>query len=149
MVEQKIPLAHDALGEFLLYYRNMIRVYIATARAEERSALRLMLLDLKMQVVGEASDWFTTLARAPLTNFNILLVDWDLLPMNAATGLAEVRPTSSDAIIVVLTSSKEEVRKIALSAGADDFINKHEIPDRLAAQLQCLTQVNEMKAAAH
>ena len=35
----------------------MTRVYVADAKSEERSALRLMLLDLKMEVVGEAADW--------------------------------------------------------------------------------------------
>jgi hypothetical protein len=40
----------------------MTRVFVADAKLEERSALRLLLLDLKMEVVGEAADWFTTLA---------------------------------------------------------------------------------------
>ncbi len=40
----------------------MTRVYLADAKPEERSALRLLLLDLKMEVVGEAA----TLARMAL-----------------------------------------------------------------------------------
>ncbi len=43
----------------------MTRVYLADAQPEERSALRLLLLDLKMEIVGEAADWSTTLAQAP------------------------------------------------------------------------------------
>ena len=44
----------------------MTRVYLADALPEERSALRLMLLDLHMEVIGEAVDWATTLAEVPL-----------------------------------------------------------------------------------
>jgi hypothetical protein len=40
----------------------MPRVFLADAQLEERSALRLLLLDLKMEVVGEAADWPATLA---------------------------------------------------------------------------------------
>ncbi len=35
------------------------------SQPDERCALRLMLLDLKLEVVGEAADWPTTLALFP------------------------------------------------------------------------------------
>jgi DNA-binding NarL/FixJ family response regulator len=120
----------------------MTRVYVATAKPEERAALRLMLLDLDMQVVGEAADWFTTLAQAPSTNFNLLLIDWDMLPMNAATGLQELRRTSTTyAIIVVLTGRLDPAKQAALAEGPDIFfISKSEIPDRMAEKLQSLVE---------
>lgn len=120
----------------------MIRVYVATAKPEERAALRLMLIDLDQQVVGEASDWFTTLAQAPTTNFNLLLVDWDMLPMNAATGLQELRRRSAAtyAIIVVLTSMLDASKQAALATGADLFISKSEIPDLMAEKLLYLAE---------
>ena len=62
----------------------MTRVYVADAKPEERSALRLLLLDLKMEVVGEAADWFTTLAKRRSAASDMLLMDWDLLPINSA-----------------------------------------------------------------
>lgn len=99
-----------------------------------------------MQVVGESSDWFTTLAKAPATNFNLLLVDWDMLPMNAATGLSEIRQACTYAIIVVLTSKRDVFKQAALSAEADVFISKDETPNNLADQLQSVIEtlnVNE------
>ena len=57
----------------------MKRVYLADAQTEERSALRLMLLDLDLQVVGEAADWPTALAQAPATRPDMVVVDWDLV----------------------------------------------------------------------
>ena len=121
-----------------IYYKiqTMMRVFIANAKAYERSALRFMLLNLKMEVVGDASDWLTTLAMAPTTNFNLLLVDWDLLPVNAATAsLSAMRQACSNAIIVVLTSYLDARQQAAQSAGADAFISKGEIPNRLADHL--------------
>jgi DNA-binding NarL/FixJ family response regulator len=118
----------------------MTRVYVANSKASERSALRLMLRDLNMEVVGEGADWFTTLAKAPATNFNMLLVDWELLPANATASLTELRAACSNAIIVVLTSYLDARQQAALSAGADAFISKGEIPNRLAERLLNVAQ---------
>src|SRR5512141_2113350 len=68
----------------------MTRVYVADAKLEERSALRLLLLDLKMEVVGKAADWATTLAQAPIRRTD-MLIDWDLLPNSPIAALDELR----------------------------------------------------------
>jgi DNA-binding NarL/FixJ family response regulator len=108
-----------------------------------------MLQELDLQVVGEASDWFSTLAKAPTTNFNILLVDWDMLPMNAATGLSELRQTCTYAIVVVLTSKLDTLKQAALAAGADAFISKGEIPDRLAERLRSVAETLSVSESTH
>ena len=64
----------------------MIRVYMANANAEERSAFRYLMLDMQMEIVGEAADWSTTLAQAPTLRTDLLLVDRDLL--SSAPGAA-------------------------------------------------------------
>jgi DNA-binding NarL/FixJ family response regulator len=115
----------------------MTRVYIADAKLEERNALRLLLIDLKMDVVGEAADWFTTLANAPATSLDILLVEWDLLPIDLGVqALAELRTACPNAIVVVLISHLDARQQAALSAGADAFISKGEMPDRMAERLR-------------
>ena len=126
-----------------IYYKIlfMVRVYIANAKSEERSALHLMLHDLKMEVVGDAADWPTIVAKAPETNFDILLVDWDLLPTNPTANLSALRQACSHAIIVVLTSYLDARQQAALSAGADAFISKGEIPNRLAERLLMAAQI--------
>ena len=58
----------------------MTRVYLADAMPEERAALRLTLLDLKMEIVGQAGDWSTTLAEIPTCHADMLVIDWELLP---------------------------------------------------------------------
>ncbi len=58
----------------------MTRVFLADAQPDERKALRIVLRDLKMEIVGETADWPTTLAKAPKTGLDMLLVDWGMLP---------------------------------------------------------------------
>ena len=115
----------------------MSRGYLADSQPEERSALRLVLLDLNMEVVGEAADWPTTLAQAPATNLDMLLVDWDLLPADlGAQSMAELRLACPNAIVVVLISHRDARQQAAISAGADAFISKGETPERVAERLR-------------
>ena len=137
------------LGNIHYKIQSMIRVFIANAKTAERSALRLMLLNLKMDVVGEASDWLTSLVRAPATNFNLLLVDWDLLPANAATSISVMRQACSNAIVVVLTSYLDARQQAARSAGADAFISKGEIPNRLADHLLAISRNLDLSETAY
>ena len=70
----------------------MTRVFLADAQVDERAALRLLLLDLKMEVVGEAAEWGNTLTQAPGTPLDMLLVDWNLLPADLGLqAVAELR----------------------------------------------------------
>jgi DNA-binding NarL/FixJ family response regulator len=118
-----------------LYYESMTRVYLADALPEERSALRLMLLDLSMEVVGEAADWATTLVQAPVSRTDMLLIDWGLLPRltpnMALDGLRKACPAA-------LVSHSDAREQAALSAGADAFISKGEMPERVAERLRAV-----------
>jgi len=120
-----------------LYYECMTRVFLADGISEERSSLRLMLLDLNMEIAGEAADWSTTLAQAPISRTDMLLVDWDLLPSVAPTAaLSELREACPEALVIVLISHLDARQQAALSAGADAFISKGEMPERVAERLK-------------
>src|SRR3990172_13304653 len=114
----------------------MTRVYLADAKPEERSALRLVLLDLKMEVVGEAADWATTLAQAPISRSDMLLIDWDLLPNSPSEALEKLRKACPAALVIILISHLDARQQAALSAGADAFISKGETPERVAERLR-------------
>ena len=115
----------------------MTRVFVADAKPEESSALRLLLLDLKMEVVGETADWFTTLVQVPINRVDMLLVDWDLLPNNAPNvALDGLRKACPSALIVILISHLDARKQAALSIGADVFISKGETPERVAEHLR-------------
>ncbi|MCX6067348.1 MAG: response regulator [Chloroflexi bacterium] len=115
----------------------MTRVYIADARPEERSALRLMLLDLGMEGIGEATDWLTALANAPATSLDMLLVDWALLPIDAVSdALAKLRAACANSIVIVVISHMEARQLATLSVGADTFISRADTPERVALHLR-------------
>lgn len=115
----------------------MTRVYITDTLPEERSALRLILLDLNMTVVGEAADWDTTLANAPATRMDMLLLDWDLLPTNGSVAaIAELRAACANVIIIVLLSLLSPREQAARSAGADSFISKSDMPERVIERIR-------------
>lgn len=137
MAEANTPRLLDVAGGCLLYDDCMTRVYLADAKPEERSALRLLLLDMNMDVVGEADSWRATLANAPATQLDMLLVEWDLLPANLGIeALTELRQACPNAIVVVLISHLDARQQAAISAGADAFISKGESPERVAERLR-------------
>ncbi len=138
MAETETPQSQDVAGEFVSYDEYMTRVYIADGKPEERSALRLVLLDLKMDVVGEASDWVTTLAQAPVARTEMLLIDWDLLPNSPTSALDKLRKACPAALVIVLISHLDARQQAALSAGADAFISKGETPERVAERLRAV-----------
>ena len=126
----------DAAGGCLFYDEFMTRVYIADAKPDERTALRLLLLDLDMEVVGEAADWPITLAYAPATRPDMLLVEWALLPQAHSAALEELRKVCPAALVIVLISHLEARKQAALASGADAFISKGETPERVIEHLR-------------
>ena len=114
----------------------MTRVYVADTIPQERSALRLFLLDLQMEVVGEGADWDTTLINAPLTHLGMILMERDLLPLNEAKQcLAQLRLACSKPIVIIMISHLFSPRQSALEIGADAFICKGDLPERIAGRL--------------
>lgn len=116
----------------------MIRVYVADALASERLALRLVLLDLNMEIAGEAEDWSTVFAEIPILSTDMLVADWKLLPDAPNATLAELRKVCSRALVIVLIGGLEARRQAALSAGADGFISKGELPERVNELLRAV-----------
>lgn len=121
----------------MLYDESMTRVYIADALPEERSALRLLLIDLHLEVIGEAADWGITLAEAPTLRPDMLLIDWAMLPEDTqSAALAGLRDACPGALVIVLISHLDARQQAALSSGADTFISKGETPERVAERLR-------------
>ena len=114
----------------------MKRVYLADSQSDERLAFRLILEDLKMQVVGEAADWPTALAQAPATNPDMLMVDWGLVAAGSGADLAELRMACPAAVVIVLISHLNAREQAALSAGSDAFISKGEMSEQVVERLR-------------
>lgn len=121
----------------------MIRILLAAPHPDVRAALRLVLLDLGMEVIGEAADWPATLALAPKTGPDMVLVDWELIPIGHT--LAQLRAVCPAAVVIVLISQLDARQQAVHSTGADAFISKGEMPDRVAARL--LAAAERVRAA--
>jgi DNA-binding NarL/FixJ family response regulator len=91
-----------------------------------------------MDVVGESTDWITTIAQAPISCMDMLVVDWNMLPYMSALALEELRKACPAALVIVLISHLEARQQAALSSGADAFISKGETPQRLAERLSAI-----------
>ena len=113
-------------------------MFLADSLTEERSALRLVLLDLNMEIAGQAINWITTLAQAPISHTDMLLVEWDLLPSGTVAALEDLRRACPAALVIILISHLDARQQAALSAGADAFISKGETPERVAEHLRTL-----------
>ena len=113
----------------------MTRVYLASKMHAERSALRLMLLDLNMEIAGEADEWSITLAEVPIRHTDMLVADWELLPSPTNTAMDELRRACPKVLVIILVSRLEAHQQAALSVGADVFISKGEMPERVAEHL--------------
>jgi DNA-binding NarL/FixJ family response regulator len=114
----------------------MKRAFLADAQPDERSAFRLILQDLGMQVVGEAADWPTVLALAPAAHPDLVVVDWGLVANESGAALPKLRETCPAAMVIVLISHLDPRHQAALSAGADTFISKNETSMRVAERLR-------------
>ena len=114
----------------------MKRAFVADAQQDERIALRLILQDLNMLVVGEAADWPAVLALAPATLPDMVVVDWDLVADESGAALPKLRKACPAAVVIVLISHLDPRHQAALSAGADTFISKNETSDLVAARLR-------------
>jgi DNA-binding NarL/FixJ family response regulator len=112
----------------------MTRIFLADSQPEVRSALRLLLLDLNMHVVGETDNWSSALTGASSTQPDMVVMDWDLIPTD--TTLMELRATCPATVVIVLISHLDARQQAALSAGADSFISKGETPDRVIERLK-------------
>lgn len=136
MGETKTPPSADVIGPVKAYDQVMTLVYLADAMPQERAALRLVLLDLEMQVVGEAADWTTLFAEVPRIHLDMVVIDWDLLPTESVAAIAELRLACPGAIVIVLISHLDARLQAARSAGVDVFISKGESADRVSKRLR-------------
>ena len=118
----------------------MTRIYLTDGNPEERAALRLVLEELDMQVIGEAADWQTTIDDVPEMRLNVLLIDWGLLSAQPSNALETLRASCPAAIVVILISHLDARQQAALSAGADVFISKGETPEHVAERLHAVAQ---------
>jgi DNA-binding NarL/FixJ family response regulator len=119
----------------------MTRVFLADARSDERKDLHVLLQDLKMNVVGESSDWPTTLAMAPMTGLDMLLVDWSMLPSDTGEqSLAQLRQACPHALVILLLGHLDARHQDAFSANIDAITSLEQPPEFMTERLRAAAE---------
>ena len=123
--------------DITINYEGMWRmqVIIADDQPEVRSALKLILEEKPGVVVANEAGTSCDLLKQIKANCpELVLLDWELPGTNPAELISILR-TQCPHLLVVALSSRPQMRKIALEAGAHDFVCKSDPPELLFAAL--------------
>ncbi len=118
-----------------------LNILIGDAQPRVRFGLHVLLEEQPgWRVAGEAVDAQALLDRIRDGCPDLVLVDWELPGMPAEELLATIRRACPD-LRVIFMSNKDELREVALRAGADIFAYKADPPERLLQLIRELTAV--------
>jgi DNA-binding NarL/FixJ family response regulator len=108
-----------------------MQVLLADNQPQVRFGLRVLLEHQQgIQIIGEAANASDLLAQAKTARPDLILLDWKLPKMRPADLLPDLRQICPNVTVIVL-SGRPEAHKAALSAGADGFVGKYELPENL------------------
>jgi DNA-binding NarL/FixJ family response regulator len=125
-----------------------LRVVLADGTPKVRSALRLLLeQDGDMNVYFEAKTAEELLAHVRVCCPEVILLDCDLPGLQTGEFLPRLRSFCPRVQVVALTN-RPELRRAALTAGADAFVSKTEPPEKLLTVVRlCVAAVRRMNGA--
>ncbi|MEZ4705917.1 MAG: response regulator transcription factor [Caldilineaceae bacterium] len=114
---------------------KQMKILLADDQALLRSALRLWLEQQPhIQVVEEAAEASSLMAKIEAALPDILLLDWELPGLGITNGTRQLLHALRNGfpqLRVVAFSSHPEARMSALNAGVDAFVSKTAPPDLL------------------
>jgi DNA-binding NarL/FixJ family response regulator len=112
-----------------------MRILLADDQPRVRFALRVLLeRQPGLKVVGEAADAQDLLAQTEATCPDLVLIGWELPGLVWRGPLSALRTIRPDLFVIAL-SGRPEARRAALIAGADAFVSKTDLPERLLAAI--------------
>ena len=120
-----------------------MRLFIADADSAVRLALQMYLQhEPGMYVTGIASGSQRLPTQLEASRPDVLLLDWHLPGASIQDLLSDIRGIKFPPKIVVL-SIKPEEKGPALSAGADAFISKNALPNKLVEVIRSLKETTD------
>jgi DNA-binding NarL/FixJ family response regulator len=125
-----------------------MHILIADNRPKVRFALRVLLeRQPKIESVQEAVHAEDLLSRLEKASPDLVLIGWELPGLASVGSLPALRRACPGASFIVL-SGRPEARQAALSAGADAFVSKTDLPEKLLATVsECCSQGCAQRAA--
>jgi DNA-binding NarL/FixJ family response regulator len=114
-----------------------MRVLLADDHELVRVALRAVLEEAGIEVIGEAAGGFDAIAMTDALRPDVLLLDMRMPDMNGVEVCKHLSGAASDVRIIVLSSFADDEDVFgALSAGAASYIMKDIAPDALVAAVR-------------
>ncbi|MFZ1397224.1 MAG: response regulator transcription factor [Candidatus Promineifilaceae bacterium] len=115
-----------------------MRVLLADDQLKVRSALCLLLeQEPNFQVVGETADATGLLLAVAEKTPDLVLLDWELPGLPAAQ-LVRLLQYERPSLKIIAMSSRPEVERLVLDAGAHAFLSKSDLPERVLAIIRSL-----------
>jgi DNA-binding NarL/FixJ family response regulator len=112
-----------------------MQILLADSQPQVRFGLGVLLAHQPgLEIVGEVADAQELLAQSERICPDLILMDWTLPKMQSEDLMVSLHQVCPKATVIVL-SGRPEVRQAALDAGADGFIGKYELPEKLLAAI--------------
>lgn len=112
-----------------------MHILIADNRPKVRFALRVLLeRQPRIESVQEAIHAEDLLSRMEQACPDLVLIGWELPGLVSVGSLPALRRACPGALLIVL-SGRPEARQAALAAGADAFVSKTDLPEKLLAAI--------------
>ncbi len=144
----EVPYGDRTLKGNSAHETSLVRVMLADGRPEVLSALRLLVEQHGgMTILAEAGDPEELLCQARMACPDVLLMDCDLPGLRAKDFLHRLR-SFCPRVRVVAMCSRPDMRRAAVSGGADDFVCKTDPPEKLLAVLRSCVELR-MKSVMH
>lgn len=122
--------------------RAEMRILLADDQAKVRSALRLLLAEQPgVEILGEAVDTTGLLDWVRVASPDVILLDWELPGLPAATLLPMLHSCCPELRVIAL-SGRPEASEAALEAGADAFVSKGDPPEELLVVIEGASKGN-------
>jgi len=121
------------------------RVFVAAEDASLRSAIRALVEEDGLAVVGEGSDPGGVVANARAAAPDLVILNWPLARLAGPGVVAALRAIASHPRILALSCRPEDV-SAARTAGADDCVCGGDSPDTLLVALRAATETNDSDA---
>ena len=126
----------------------MIRVLLVDDRAAVRRGLRMRLaLERDLQMVGEAGSSGEALVLAETFVPDVVVVDIEMLGLDAVTSIQRLRDVAPECAVVVLTmNGDKDTRARAEAAGANAFVEKQGEAEGLLQTIRRVAQPSTQSA---
>lgn len=116
----------------------MLRILIADDHEIIRQVLKKILLDeFPFVHIEEAGDTSALVELADTQNWNIIISDLVMPGGGGLYALEKIKQKKPDIpVLIVSTHPSDQYAKLAVAAGAEEFINKNNLPEDLIAAIQ-------------